>query len=156
MQRTCRHQQVQRKKDDSLAFFGRYARSLRSLRGRSASVEDDDAPKFVTHWKGTTNKKTTSNKYDSSALIDDDWSDPHDDEGPFGLPDVDPLIANTSLSDSGINKIQANDDDEVNSLCSEIYNNTSLFPDLDESVGLMDLSVQHPPKRQVTTKRAKK
>jgi hypothetical protein len=119
-------------------------------------VEDDDAPKFVTHWKGTTNKKTTSDKDESSALIDDDWSDSDDNEGPFGLPDVDSLIDNTDLSDSGVNKIQANGDDEVNSWCSKIYNHTSLFPDSDESVGLIFMSIQLPPKRQVTTKKAKK
>jgi hypothetical protein len=60
------------------------------------------------------------------------------------------------LPDSGINKIQSNDDDEVNSLCSKIYDNTSLFWDSDESVGLMVVSIQLPPKRQVTIKKAKK
>ena len=49
-----------KKKDGRLADFDMYARSLRSLCGRSIGVEDDDAPKFVTHWKGTTNNKTTS------------------------------------------------------------------------------------------------
>ena len=119
-------------------------------------MEDDDASKFVTHLKGTENKKTISNKDDSSALIDDGLSESYDNDSPFGLPDVDPLIANTDLSNSGINKIQANDDDEVISLCPKIHNNTSLFQDSDESVGLMDMSVQHPPKRQVKIKRAKK
>ena len=55
----------------------------------------DNASKFVTHWKGIKNKKTTSDKDSSSALIDDDSSESDDNEGPFGLPDVEPLIANT-------------------------------------------------------------
>ena len=60
------------------------------------------------------------------------------------------------MSDSGTNQIQANDDDEVDSRCSIIYDHTSLFPDLDENVGFIVMSIQHPPKRQLTTKKAKK
>jgi hypothetical protein len=45
------------------------------------------------------------------------------------------------------------DYDNVNSRCSEMYDNTTFSLDLDESVGLM---VQHPPKKQVTTKTDKK
>jgi hypothetical protein len=75
-----------KKKDGRLADFGMYARYFRSLRGRLTGMEDDDASKFVTHWKGTKNKKTTSNKDDSSALIDDGLSESDDNEGPFGLP----------------------------------------------------------------------
>ena len=45
------------------------------------------------------------------------------------------------------------DHDNVNSRCSKIYDNTTFSLDSDESVGLM---VQHPPKKQVTTKMDKK
>jgi hypothetical protein len=119
-------------------------------------VEDDDAPKFVTHWKGARNKNTNPNKDNSRALIDNDASDSDDDEGLFGFPGSNPLIANIGLSDSGINKIQANDDDEVNGRCSEIYGNTSILPESNESFEWMGISIQRPPKGQVTTKRAKK
>ena len=122
-----------KKKDGGIGVFGMYARSFRSLRGRSTGVEENDMPKFVTHRKGARNKKTNSNKDNSRALIDDDASDSDDNEGLFGFPGVEPLIDNIGLSNSGINKIQANYDDEVNGWFSKIYGNTSLLPELDES-----------------------
>jgi hypothetical protein len=44
------------------------------------------------------------------------------------------------------------DHDNVNSRCSKMYGNYTFSLDLDESVGFM---VQHPPKKQVTTKKDK-
>jgi hypothetical protein len=44
----------------------------------------------------------------------------------------------------------------VNSRCSKMYDNTTFYLDLDERVGLMVMSVQHPSRKQVTTKTDKK